>query len=49
MRHDEMPSLAAERALAGQDMLPLRGRADDRAPEVARLQANVIAGVESWV
>jgi aspartate/methionine/tyrosine aminotransferase len=25
VRHDEMPSLAAERALAGQDMLPLRG------------------------
>jgi aspartate/methionine/tyrosine aminotransferase len=25
MRHDEMPSLAAERALAGQDMLPVRG------------------------
>ncbi|HEX4929104.1 MAG TPA: pyridoxal phosphate-dependent aminotransferase [Gaiellaceae bacterium] len=25
MRHDEMPSIAAERALAGRDVLPLRG------------------------
>ena len=25
MRHDEMPSIAAERALAGRDMLPLKG------------------------
>ena len=25
MRHDERPSIAAERALAGRDMLPLRG------------------------
>jgi aspartate/methionine/tyrosine aminotransferase len=25
MRHDEMPSIAVERALAGRDMLPLRG------------------------
>lgn len=34
-------------AIVAQDMLPLRGRADDRAPEVARLQANVIASLES--
>ncbi len=37
----------ARTVIVDRDMLPLRTREDDRSPEVARLQAGVIADVES--
>jgi SH3-like domain-containing protein len=37
----------ARTVIVDRDMLPLRTREDDRSPEVARLQAGVIAEVES--
>lgn len=36
MRHDEMPSIAAERALAGRDMLPLKGSIGAPLPQHVR-------------